>query len=191
MSSKTKCWTEEDFRKELRRLDKYVKQTQGIDLVGGELKIEFSEKARHTLGVYYSRQKKFKFSLAFFNSDVPEACAIDVIRHEYAHYYNHVVFGVPGGHGASFKAACRAVGANPSTYYTKSFEAFARRSEEIEAYQYKSLLSKGDEVLHPFFGMGVVTNVENKKTTATLTVDFGKHGVKIIDECWLKANGAV
>lgn len=51
--------------------------------MGAELDIEFS-RARCTLGMYYPKEKKFKFSLLFFNSDVPEACAIDVIRHEYA-----------------------------------------------------------------------------------------------------------
>ena len=93
MSSITKEWNEEDFRKELRRLDQYVKRSQGVDLVGGELDIEYSERARCTLGMYYPKEKKFKFSLLFFNSDVPEACAIDVIRHEYAHYYADVVMG--------------------------------------------------------------------------------------------------
>lgn len=93
MSSITKNWSEEDFRKELRRLDELVKRSQGIDLVGAELDIEFS-RARCTLGTYCPKEKKFKFSLLFFNSDVPEACAIDVIRHEYAHYYNDVVLGL-------------------------------------------------------------------------------------------------
>lgn len=110
MSSITKEWNEEDFREELRRLDQYVKRSQGIDLVGGELDIEYSERARYTLGMYYPKEKKFKFSLLFFNSDVPEACAIDVIRHEYAHYYADVVMGYSHGHGSLFKTACRIVG---------------------------------------------------------------------------------
>lgn len=61
MSSITKEWNEEDFRKELRRLDQYVKRSQGVDLVGGELDIEYSERARCTLGMYYPKEKKFKF----------------------------------------------------------------------------------------------------------------------------------
>ena len=36
MSSITKSWAEEDFRKELRRLDEMVKRSQGIDLVKEE-----------------------------------------------------------------------------------------------------------------------------------------------------------
>jgi len=41
MSSVTKLWTEDDFRKELRRLDLHVKKTRGISLVGAELDIEY------------------------------------------------------------------------------------------------------------------------------------------------------
>ena len=110
MSSKTKNWTEEDFRKELRRLDAMVQEKQGITLVGAEFEIQFMN-TRRTLGYYYPTQKRFRFSLPFFNSDVPENCALDVIRHEYAHYYAHAVYGYRGVHGKPFKEACIAVGA--------------------------------------------------------------------------------
>jgi len=191
MSSITKVWTEADFRKELLRLDQYVKKTKGIDLVGSKLEIVYSEKARCTLGMYYSREKKFKFSLLFFNSDVPEACAIDVIRHEYAHYYADVVFGYCGGHGALFKAACRIVGANPSTYYSKQFESSARKKEELDAMVYESIVKPGQVVLHPSFGEGRVLSVEGSKHTALLKINFGCQGVKQIDEVWLKNNGVI
>ena len=108
MSSITKNWTEQDFRREWRQIDLYVKKTKGLDLKGAELDIIFSEKARCNLGMYYGQERKFRFSLPFFNSNVPEACAIDVIRHEYAHFYNHVVFG-HFGHSASFKTCCKKV----------------------------------------------------------------------------------
>lgn len=190
MSSITKNWTEEDFRRELRRLDLHVKKTQGIDLVGSELDIIFSERATRTLGVYYGKEKKFSFSLQFFNSDVPEACAIDVIRHEYAHYYNHVVFG-KFGHGYHFKVSCQIVGANPNTYYSRSFEKFARKREEVSTKTYNSNLRKGNTVLHPVYGEGRIVSVDNKRLTALLTIDFGENGKKVIDEVWLRKNGAV
>lgn len=191
MSSITKEWNEEDFRKELRRLDQYVKRSQGIDLVGGELDIEYSERARCTLGMYYPKEKKFKFSLLFFNSDVPEACAIDVIRHEYAHYYADVVMGYSHGHGSLFKTACRIVGANPSTYYSKTFEASARKKEEWDARTYDSAVKEGQLVLHPQFGEGNVLLINKLRDTALLKIDFGKYGIRIIDETWLKNNGVV
>lgn len=191
MSSITKEWKEEDFRKELRRLDQYVKQTQGIDLVGAELDIEYSERARCTLGMYYPKEKKFKFSLLFFNSDVPEACAIDVIRHEYAHYYADVVLGCDHGHGPQFKVACRIVGANPSTYYSRAFEETARKKEEWDACTYDSAVKEGQLVLHPQFGEGNVLLINKLRDTALLKIDFGKYGIRIIDETWLRNNGVV
>lgn len=189
MSSLTKIWTEADFRRELRRLDQYVKETQGIVLNGGQLPIVYSQRAKCMLGAYYPGQKMFKFSLLFFNSDVPEACALDVIRHEYAHYYADVVFGVNRGHGAQFKAACRIVGANPNTYYSKDFEAAAREKEARSAAVYRSTVSPGQRVRHPSFGEGRVLSVDCKQTTAWLRVDFGSSGIKLLDEAWLRANG--
>lgn len=191
MSSITKEWSVEKFRKELRRFDQYVKQTQGIELVGGDLDIEYSERARCTLGMYYPKEKKFKFSLLFFNSDVPEACAIDVIRHEYAHYYADVVFGCNHGHGSHFKAACRIVGANPSTYYSRVFEETARKKEERDSRIYDSAVKEGQLVLHPQFGEGNVLLINKLRDTALLKIDFGKYGVRIIDEVWLKNNGVI
>lgn len=189
MSSITRSWTEADFRKELKSIDEYVERTQGIRLVGAELDIEFSERARCTLGQYFPKEKKFRFSLPFFNSDVPEACAIDVIRHEYAHYYADVVLGYKGGHGLPFKSACGIVRANPSTYYSKNFESSARKKEERDARVYKSGVRAGQRVKHPCFGIGSVLTVEPLKDSALLKIDFGRHGVRVIDELWLKSKG--
>lgn len=188
MSSVTKKWTEEDFRRELRRLDRHVRDTQGVDLVGGELEIAFSQ-SRYTLGMYHSRQKKFTFSLAFFNSDVPEQCALDVIRHEYAHYYNHAVFGVNHGHGIEFKSACIIVGAFPNTYYSKTFESFARNAEADRAKTRESRVKTGQVIKHPAYGMGKVISQEPKGNTVFLKVEFPKVGVKTIDEAWLESHG--
>jgi predicted SprT family Zn-dependent metalloprotease len=189
LSSITKSWTEEDFRKELRRLDQLVKQSQGIELVGAELDIEFSQ-AKRTYGMYYPNGPKFKFSLFFFNSNVPEACAIDVIRHEYAHYYAHAVFGTCA-HDSHFKTACRIVGAMPRRCYSKEFEKMAREKEAREMVVYESTVKIGQKVRHPFFREGVVVSVEIKKNTALLTVDFGALGRKVLDEIWLKNNGLI
>lgn len=190
MSSITKNWTEADFRKELRSLDQHVKKTQGIELVGAELDLTFSDRARCRLGAYYYKEKMFRFSLPFFNSDVPEACAVDVIRHEYAHYYTHVVFG-KYGHGSHFKKACRIVNANPSTYYSKKFEDYAREKEEREAKGYQSTLEIGQQVIHPNFGLGIVLEIKCDRDSALLTVDFGERGIRRIDEIWLQKNGVI
>lgn len=191
MSSITKNWTEEAFREELRRIDRHVKETKGIELAGAELPITFSKKARCNLGMYYPMQRKFRFSLLFFNSDVPEACAIDVIHHEYAHYYADVVLGYRGGHGAPFKAACQAVGANPRTYYSREFENAAREQEQRTAQIYASSVRTGQSVIHPVFGRGTVLSIQPLHTSALLKIDFGKQGIKVVDEAWLKGSGVV
>ncbi len=190
MSSKTRNWTEADFRRELKRIDDLVKEKKNIELVGSQLDIEFSKTTR-VLALYNGCQMKFRFSLAFFNSDVPEACAIDVIRHEYAHYYAHVVLGHLGGHGAHFKAACKVVGAVPSTYYTKMFEETERNREDQASKEYISKLSIGQYVKHPAFGRGIITEIDNQKTTAVLSIDFPGKGIKQIDELWLRKRGCI
>lgn len=185
MSSVTKNWTEADFRRELKKLDERVKRTQGIELVGAQLDIEFFKKATRTLGRYHSAEKKFMFSLAFFNSDVPEICALDVIAHEYAHYYDDVVF-AHIGHTGTFKRACNIVGAKPQTYYSKTFEQASRKSEQLRAMTYTSEVKTGQKIRHPAYGEGTVKAVENKKISALLTVDFGDGGVRVLDEQWLR-----
>ncbi len=185
MSTNTKNWTEADFRRALEKLDRHVWKTQGIELVGAELDIELSKTIRYHLGRYYPKEKKFMFSLPFFNSDVPEACALDVIAHEYAHYYDDVVF-AHVGHRATFKEACLIVGANPKTCYSPIFETVARKNEEWAAMTYDSKVQIGQRLRHPTYGVGTVVSVENKKISALLTIDFGKHGVRIIDENWLR-----
>lgn len=188
MSSKTKIWTVDDFRRELKLIDDLVREKQGITLTGAELDIEFSNSKR-VLGCYYIREMKFRFSADFFNSSVPEACALDVIRHEYAHYYTHVVFGVEGGHGPYFKAACKIVGAMPSTYYSPFAENMARIRENERAKTYSSKLKTGQTVVHPKYGKGRISAIENGRTTALLTVDFDESGERKIDEVWLLKNG--
>ena len=190
MSSKTKNWTEEDFRKELRRLDAMVQEKQGITLVGAEFEIQFMN-TRRTLGYYYPTQKRFRFSLPFFNSDVPENCALDVIRHEYAHYYAHAVYGYRGVHGKPFKEACIAVGANPETYYSLAYERRQREREENAAKIYQSSLCAGQQIVHPFFGKETILEIKNRRDGAALTVFFPEKGEKTLDEQWLCKNGKI
>ena len=190
MSSKTKVWTVEDFRRELEKIDDFVRRTQGIVLCGSTLDIELFN-AKRTYGMYCINEMKFRFSNCFFNSEVPESCAIDVIRHEYAHYYAHAVFGYIGGHGAQFKAACKIVGALPNTYYSRRFEAVEREKEIEKAKVYHSRMKTGQRLVHPRYGEGTVSAIENGRTTALLTVNF-KNGVeRRIDECWIIANGKI
>lgn len=94
-----KVWDEERIREEFKKLDSIT------GLHGADLPITFG-KAKHTLGCFYidtinKKPKKFHFSLFYFgNPKWSEASALDVIRHEYAHYMDYM-FNGNSSHGAS------------------------------------------------------------------------------------------
>ena len=82
MSTITKTWTEDKIRSIIRKLD------EKTGLNGAALPIAFNSYGWF-LGHYrYVEPKAFGFNRKFFNdSTTGEAEVIDVIRHEYAHYY--------------------------------------------------------------------------------------------------------
>lgn len=190
MSSITKNWTEADFRRELRKIDEHVKKKYGLDLMGGELEIALSERSSCVLGSYSPREKKFRFSLPFFNKDVPEESAVGVIKHEYAHYLTDVLYG-SCAHNGEFKAACQMVDTNPNTTYSKLHEKYARKREERKAKIYNSRVFVGQTVTHPKYGKGTVVYVKANNDSALLTVEFPDVGTKTIDELWLREHGNI
>ena len=82
MSTITKTWTEDKIRSIIRKLD------EKTGLNGAALPIAFNSYGWF-LGHYrYVEPKAFGFNRKFFNDPTTgEAEVIDVIRHEYAHYY--------------------------------------------------------------------------------------------------------
>jgi hypothetical protein len=110
------CWTEDKFREAIKNLDKKT------GLNGAALKIIIG-RGKRVLGSYNTKGV-FRFSSDFFNSpDFLDAAKIDIIRHEYAHYYDDVVnlsfwiTPVHSIHGNDFKYACLMVGADPLRVY--------------------------------------------------------------------------
>lgn len=188
MSSITKEWTESDFRRELRKIDDYVRETQNIELSGCELEIVIPPRISGAIAAYYPCEKKFEFSQKFFNSDIPENCAVDVIRHEYAHYYVDVVLGKRCGHREPFKSVCRLIGVNRDIYFTKEFEEMERQREKWQHIKYDSCVKIGQRINHPVYGYGIVEDIVNKQTSASVIIDFGKKGVKVVDDMWLRQN---
>lgn len=185
MSTKTKIWTEELIRNELKRLDDLVYKKKGILLVGGIIPIKFNNRAA-TLGYFKTNPEyEFGFSLHFFNDDqFPEGAALDVIRHEYAHYYAYVVFGT-AKHNKAWKAACQVVGASPSRFYTEEFCEYQKRLEEKESRIYSNRLCSGAEIVHKEYGRGVITNIALYRDLAVETVLFDSGLVKKLDEAWI------
>lgn len=117
MSTITRTWTEDKIRSIIRKLD------EKTGLNGAALPIAFKS-YEHILGHYRRVEPKaFGFNRKFFNSPATgEAEAIDVIRHEYAHYYVDVAHleryighsRRETSHGDDWKWACKMVGADPS-----------------------------------------------------------------------------
>lgn len=99
-------WTEERIREELRRMDEIT------GLHGAELPITYNRNHK-CLGSFYFEERKFAFSLYWFdNPNWAEEATRDVIRHEYAHYMNLERNGLKN-HGPEWEACCREVGATP------------------------------------------------------------------------------
>ena len=133
----TTDWSEDMFRGAIRKLD----EKTGLD--GAKLDIQLFEGGRR-LG-YYRRgvPGTFGFNLSFFNSlTVNAAEKLDVIRHEYAHYYDFVTkldtFIVRSKrekvHGADWKFACRMLNANPRSRHNSAlFKDINWSAEDIEA----------------------------------------------------------
>lgn len=120
MSTITKTWTEDKIRFIIRKLD------EKTGLNGAALPIKLVSHG-NALGFYqYAGEKQFGFKPKFINDpNTKEAAVIDVIRHEYAHYYVDVTGisrffireGSSKNHNTDWKWACRTVGANPNSYY--------------------------------------------------------------------------
>ncbi len=133
MSIITKTWTEDKIRAIIRKLD------EKTGLNGAALPIAFNCYGE-SLGYYrYVEPKAFGFNRKFFNGYfTSEAEVIDVIRHEYAHYYvdaAHLERYIghsrrETSHGADWRWACKMVGADPSRCHDAA--AFIDRDWTVE-----------------------------------------------------------
>lgn len=180
-------WTEEDIRAEIARLDELT------GLNGASLPIEFSYQ-KGTLGMFFMdgapKGKRFRFSLHFFHGDkFTRAEALDVIRHEYAHYMDWELNGA-AGHGKSWKLCCQKVGACPTRLYTNQFAAGARYLQRQEDQRKnRRTFQAGQKLLHLDFGIGVIRAVTPSGSTQLLTVEFPQ-ATKILEAGWAEENCA-
>lgn len=137
MSSITKEWDEIKIQWVIRNLDRKT------GLNGAEIPIVLANHAG-ALGCYqFVNGEKFWFKPSFiYNSDTPEAAVVDLIRHEYAHYYVHAAqldkyighSKRETSHGKDWKWACKMVGAIPERCYDpKSLKGINWTIEEAEA----------------------------------------------------------
>lgn len=136
MSSLTPKWTPEKIRPIIAALDAKT------GLHGADLPIAM-ECYRRYLGFFRYEPMGFGFNPKFFNAScTDESEVIDVIRHEYAHYYVQATglgryFAIPGNvkhHGPDWKWACRMVGANPTRVHRdEDYEGLRLTPEQAQS----------------------------------------------------------
>lgn len=188
-----RAWTLEMIRSEIKRLDKIT------GLRGQDIPCVFNPKLHCALGRFWGgdrgateKEMKFEFSKDFFactsqsdnrhfSFDISETGKLDVVRHEYAHYYARVSFSYFGCHGAPWKRACGIVGCSPGIYYNPK----AMIEKEQRNAPYVSKYCVGDSIYHQSFGTGTIQAIETYSNTAVLTVVFSNGICKKIDELWL------
>lgn len=159
MSTIAKTWTENKIRSIIRKLD------EKTGLNGAALPIKLASHG-NALGYYqYAGEKKFGFKPKFINdSETKEAEVIDVIRHEYAHYYVDVTHleryighsRRETSHGDDWKWACKMVGADPTrchntaTFSDKNWTAdeavAAYNANDVNAFDIFSYLKRWHRV---------------------------------------------
>lgn len=178
-------WNEDIIRKELQRLDNIT----GLD--GAALPIHFKN-TKCVLGQYDAIEMSFMFSNYYFQDiEWPIEEALDVIRHEYAHYMSHMIYGEQGlGHNKYWRKCCNDVGANPTRCYNKERAEYYRKKHEDE----DKVCAKfdnyrvGNRIIHPKFGEGIIQEVFGKELNRSVTVDFGNLGIKRLGLIWIDNN---
>ncbi len=179
-------WTESRIREELQRLD------QKTGLSGAKLPIVFNN-AKCTLGsfsTFKDKPRQFCFSNYYFqNKDFPYEEAVDIIRHEYAHYMDFVIYG-GCGHGATWRQCCIRIGALPTRLYSEERANYHRKKHEAEL-QEKGMLDRflpGTIVEHPRFGSGEVLCSSGADNGRVLQIVFSKVGQKTLNASWVLNN---
>lgn len=178
-------WSKEAIREEISRLDKQT----GLD--SSHITVRLYEE-REPLGCFTfidPVRMTFGFSSPRFEDPkFTEAEALDVIRHEYAHYMEYRLFGESTDHGPNWKACCRRIGARPENFYTEAWKELARTRDKLA--QERNRLdgfSRGKRITHPTFGVGVVEQVQRTAAMTLITVAF-EGCTKTLDVDWARKN---
>ena len=179
-----KIWDEAAIREELARLDEIT------GLNGAKLPIKFTNGA-HVIGCYHGdKGGSFSFSRKYFqNPEWAVEEALDTIRHEYAHYMDHLVYGGVG-HGESWKICCVKVGACPvrnyvswkNDYYNKKREEKEQKITEMLDYKI------GDRIIHPKYGEGLIKAITGTEIMQNVQVVFDLVGQKTLSLAWVNDN---
>ena len=182
-----KIWTIQDIREEIAKLDKIT------GLSGRKLPIYFCVDWG-VLGSYiYEDKKAFAFSFQHFWNDFKWTMedAIDVIKHEYAHYMDEVLYN-NHGHGETWKKCCLRIGAYPGQYYDpirRDYYHYRKDQDEKKLSKIKNNKYKiSDLLIHPKFGEGRIVSITGKGLEQKIEVLFEKEGLKKLGLVWVSEN---
>lgn len=177
-------WNEVTIRKEFARLDAKT------GLKGSKLPITFSN-VKYTLGSYSSASGgAFRFSRHYFDDPSwPVEEALDTIRHEYAHYMDHMVYGNMG-HGMTWKRCCIEVGALPIRCYSKERAKYHQDKHKAELEKSASLdrYRAGAFIMHPRFGRGKIVEIVGSDINRYALVSFKNMEIKKLSLKWVDKN---
>ncbi|MCQ2406872.1 MAG: hypothetical protein MJ067_06645, partial [Oscillospiraceae bacterium] len=139
----------------------------------------FIDPVRMTFGF-----SKTRFEEAGFT----DAEALDIIRHEYAHFMEYRLYGFSSDHGPCWQDCCRKIGARPEKMYTEEFKQSARQKERERVQKTRvDGFKEGSKVSHPKFGEGTVEKIDRMQNITILTIRFGE-SVKRLDIDWVRKN---
>ena len=159
MSTLTPKWDEDMIRYILSNLDRKT------GLKGADIPVHLAKHAGAIGSFEYKDGLQFWFRPDFIDDpEINEAAAVDLIRHEYAHYYVYAanlekIIGhsrQETSHGRDWKWACKMVGAIPKRcYYPSDFKYIhwtieearaAYRADDVPAFDVLSFTGKWGQV---------------------------------------------
>ena len=176
-------WDEARIRDEMKRLD------EKTGLNGAALPILFNN-SKVTLGCFYfigDQARKFEFSNHYFQDpDFPTEEALDIIRHEYAHYMDQVLYG-NSGHSITRKQGCTQIGAAPLRIFHHDRIDYWNKKHEKERHENHRIdqLAPGTVLRHSYFGHGTVLSTKGEGLHRVLQIDFPKVGQKTLGASWV------
>jgi len=168
----------------MRRLDKKT------GLHGAELPIEFY-RGKSYLGWFYFRPTMyFRFSVTYVDDPHwTEQSALDLIRHEYAHYMNWMRNGL-SGHGKEWKVCCSEIGGRPVRCFSPEVEEGYKKRNIIAASTATryGTYEVGKSIVHPVFGKGMIVGANGEGPARIIDVKFPTIGIKRLGVAWVDKN---
>ena len=134
--------------------------------------------------------RRFTFSRIYLDDPkFTEEEALDLIRHEYAHYMANEVYGTCG-HDVEWRICCKAVGANPLRLYNEDRKRYVRRKhkEEDEMSEMCDTFECGMKIIHPQFGRGEIRDINGEGARRTLMIEFADGKQKKLSAYWTFVN---